>query len=306
MRHMFLAAMLVAISGSAQAALPAPVTGGTHACSLDIQASPGSTWLVRGYDPFGDTTATGTYSLTFRNQGSETCRFTPVFRLDRGEAFGLSSGSGDRLDYVLRDTTRGINVTPQPGRASLIGSRAHVEIAAGGQLTLNYQFAVVDPNIRRDGDYMQNVNVEAEQADLNVITGTSVRLGLEVLPSARIGLAGAYVMNHGQALIDLGDLQQGEANVPLRLRVNSTRGYKLSIASLNRGRLRLGGTGWYVPYALRLGNHGVGLAGDAAVNVPGGSQPQMDVLPFHFEIGDVSDRRAGTYSDVISISIAPL
>ena len=306
MRRIFLAAILVAISASARAVPPTPAAGGTSSCSLEIQASPGSTWLVRGYDPFGDTNATGTYSLTFRNQGSETCRFTPVFSLDRGEPFGLSSGSGGRVAYLLRDTTRGLNVTPLPGHAALTAGQARLEIAAGGQITLNYQFAMVDPDIRQDGDYMQNVNVEAQEADLNVIAGTSVRLGVEVLPSARIGLAGAYVMNHGQAIVDLGDLEQGEAGVPLRLRVNSTRGYKLSVASLNRGRLRLGSTDWYVPYALRLGDHSIGLAGEDDVNVPGGSQPQRDTLPFHFHIGDVSDRRAGTYSDVISISIAPL
>ena len=57
---------------------------------------------------------------------------------------------------------------------------------------------------------------EARQSlSLQPLGGTQIVLGLEVLPSARIGLAGSYSISDGHAVVDLGD-EQGPGRVEHR------------------------------------------------------------------------------------------
>ena len=128
-------------------------------------------------------------------------------------------------------------------------------------------------------------------------------LGIDVLPSARIGLAGAYTMSDGHAVVDLGELRPGVAPVPLQLRVASTGSYDLSVTSANSGRLRLGSSEWYVPYSLAIGGNAVNLTGMRTISGSTNGNLRRDALPIQFLIGNTSDRRAGVYSDVISIAV---
>ena len=128
-------------------------------------------------------------------------------------------------------------------------------------------------------------------------------LGIDVLPSARIGLAGAYRMSEGHAVVDLGELRPGVAPVPLQLRVASTGSYDLSVTSANSGRLRLGSSEWYVPYSLAIGGNAINLTGARTISGSTNGNLRRDALPIQFLIGDISDRRAGVYSDVVSISV---
>ena len=137
----------------------------------------------------------------------------------------------------------------------------------------------------------------------DAIGGTKLLLGLDVLPSARLGLAGAFTMNQGHAVVDLGELRQGVAPVPLQLRVSSTGRYEIGVSSANSGRLRLGSSEWYVPYTLAIGGNPVKLQEISTLSGPTDGGFRRDSLPIQFVIGDVSDRLAGVYSDVISISV---
>ncbi|RYY22443.1 MAG: hypothetical protein EOP62_23170 [Sphingomonadales bacterium] len=110
-------------------------------------------------------------------------------------------------------------------------------------------------------------------------------------------------MNDGHAVVDLGDLRPGVAPVPLQLRLASTGSYDLNVTSANSGRLRLGSSDWYVPYSVAIGGNSVNLAGARTISGTAEGGLRREALPIQFLIGDTSDRRAGTYSDVISISI---
>ncbi|MBD3745599.1 hypothetical protein CPA46_07210 [Sphingopyxis terrae subsp. ummariensis] len=110
-------------------------------------------------------------------------------------------------------------------------------------------------------------------------------------------------MSDGHAVVDLGELRTGVAPVPLQLRVSSTGQYDLQVTSANSGKLRLGASDWTVPYSIAVGGTAVNLAGTSRLSGPTGNGYRRDSLPIQFIIGDVSDRRAGTYSDVISISV---
>jgi hypothetical protein len=298
--RLYLAAALIAAAVAAT-----PAVAQRAECRLRIDTNP-SSWIIRGYDPFGNSAPSGTFDLVFTNSGDAECTFYPVFALD-GEPFGLSTGNGRRTPYGIVDLFGGYDATPLAGRTQRRTGRRAVVVAPRGQQVVQYRLVVDDRSISGGGLHDQRVEIEAEATDGTPIVAEQLVLGLDVLPSATLGLSGAYRVNNGRALVDLGELQEGIAEVPLQLRVQSTGRYKLTLASRNNGRLQLPGTDWFVPYGLAIDGQSVELAGGSGeYSSPAGQGLRRDSLPLRFRVGDVSDRRAGTYSDVISISVAPL
>lgn len=300
-------AFLIAAAGAAIAATPAlgavPAAGPAN-CVLRIESS-ASSWIIRGYDPFGGAPASGTFELTFTNDGDRACEFRPSFVVD-GEPFGLRGGDGRRVPYALMDMFGGYDATPSAGRTLRRINQRTVVVQPHSQQIVQYGFAVSPEAISGDGLYEQRVIVEADGTDEVPLNARQISLGIDVLPSAALGLSGAFRMNNGRATVDLGELHEGVAPVPLRLRVESTRRYQLTMESQNNGRLRMAGTEWSVPYQLVVADQAVHLgSGEGRYRGEAGTGLRRDSLPLAFLIGDVSDRRAGTYSDVISISVTP-
>ena len=127
-----------------------------------------------------------------------------------------------------------------------------------------------------------------------------------MLPSARIGLAGAYTFEDGQALVDLGELQAGPVPIPLNLRVKSTGQYTINVTSANDGVLILGNSNWTIPYQLIIDGNTLTMRGTERVLLQRGDGIRVDNLSMQFLIGDVTKRRAGRYTDTISISISAM
>lgn len=279
--------------------------GGAPAqCLVVVTASPGS-WVIQGYDPFDSGPAEGVYSITYTNAGTGECRFTPVFELDQ-PPFGLRGGTGSPIGYALVDITNSLDVTPRAGQSQRRSSQTLIALAPNASATVMYRLAVAPDDVRDHGEFGQIVSVEAQDANFRGVGGTQISLGINVLPSARIGLAGAYAVSDGRALVDLGELRAGPASLPLNLRVNSTGNYSLSVRSANNGRLRLADTGWSVPYSLGVGGSTVNLTGGTTtLDGPQGAGYRRDALPLHFVIGAADDLRAGTYRDTLTISVAP-
>lgn len=297
---LFLAAALLSSSALAQPGSGKGISA--NSCLIRANVTPTS-WMIQGYDPFGGSIPEGTFGITFVNEGSSECSFTPAFELVQ-PPFGLSTGTGKPIGYALLSLTDSQDVTPRAGRSPRIPSQRALELTANESRTLLYKLVADPDDIAEAGIFTQNVTVEARDAQFRSLGGTQLVLGINVLPSARIGLAGAYTMDKGHAVVDLGELRQGIAAVPLQLRVNSTGRYELTVSSANAGRLRLGLTEWYVPYTMVIGGNSVNLTGERTVAGPNDKGMRRDALPIQFQIGDVSDRRAGTYSDVISITVS--
>lgn len=278
--------------------------GGNQApaqCQLRVTASPAS-WMINGIDPFSDQNAEGTFSAMFVNEGSGECRFTPVFEL-RQPPFGLSKGTGKPIAYALVNLTESLDVTPRAGRSQRNSSGREVVLKPRESRSMLYKLAADLDDVRDSGVFTQDLTLEALDGQFRSLGGAPVVVGMTVQPSARIGLTGAYSMNDGQAVVDLGELQQGVAQLPLQLRVSSTGEYDISVSSANSGKLRMGASDWSIPYSIAIGGNNLNLAGARTLTGPGGSGFRRDSLPIQFIIGDVSDKRAGTYSDVVSISI---
>ncbi|MBX3561932.1 MAG: hypothetical protein KF780_08980 [Sphingomonas sp.] len=121
-----------------------------------------------------------------------------------------------------------------------------------------------------------------------------------------MGLSGAFEVYGGQVSVDLGRLEPGVAPVPLQLRVQSTRRYRISVQSLHNGNLRLGDSNWTVPYQVSVGDRTFTLTGGATEHLFGsGNGYRRESLPLSFIVGPTNERRAGSYSDVVSIAVAP-
>lgn len=295
---LLLAAMLMATPTLAQ---PSAVPTRPTDCMVQVTTAPAS-WLIQGYDPYGSSLPEGTFSITFVNDGGTECRFVPLFDLSQ-PPFGLSKGTGKPIGYALVNLTDSQDVTPRSGRSLRTPSLRELILAPNESKTLLYKLVANRDDVREAGMFTQDVTIETQNRSFRSFGGTRLVLGLEVLPSARIGLAGAYSMSKGQAVVDLGELRTGVAPVPLQLRVNSTGSYDLQVVSANSGKLRLGSTEWTIPYTVSIGGDAVNLSGTSTLSGPTGAGYRREALPIQFVIGDVSDRRAGTYSDVISISV---
>lgn len=295
-RPLLFAALFLAAPAAAQQ--PASASG--PACKIRIGAAP-SAWIVRNYDPFGRTAPEDTFGATFTNDGAGQCRFTPVFRID--QQFGLARGAGQPVRYALVDLTDSQDVTPRAGMTQLRATQRQMALAPNESRTILFRLAADGAGLTESGTYTQEVTLEAQDDQLMTLGGARLVLGVDVLPSARIGLAGAYTTSNGRAVVDLGELHQGPAPVPLQIRVNSTSRYSLNVSSQNGGRLRLETSEWYVPYSLAIGGMAVNLSGADTLAGPTGSGLTREALPMHFVINDVAGRKAGTYSDLISISV---
>lgn len=293
----FLTTALLAAPALAQA--PVAIPGAE--CLIRANATPTS-WLIKGFDPFDGSIPEGTFGVTFVNDGTAECRFTPTFELNQ-PPFGLSKGSGKPIGYALLNLTDAQDVTPRTGRSQRTPSHREIVLSASESRTVLYKLVADPDDVREAGTFTQDVTLEAQDKAFRSLGGTRLVLGIDVLPSARIGLAGAYTMDDGHAVVDLGELRPGVAPVPLQLRISATGTYDLNVTSANAGRLRLGSSEWYVPYGVAIGGNAVNLAGPRTVSGSVGAGLRRESLPIQFMIGDVSDRRAGVYSDVISISV---
>lgn len=303
MRHIWPLALVFAAVPAVAAAHPDSARGGSD-CRLRIDTGT-TNWIVRGFDLFDNTPPQAIYSVTFINEGTAPCNFAPVFRLD-SEPYGLSSGHGRRVPYGLVDLYSQFIATPLSGRTDRSTTRRFISLAASQQQVVQFQFTVPLDYLGDDGSFVQDVILEAEQSDGRVLGGRPLVLGINVVPSARLGLSGAFEVNGNQVSINLGQLEEGPAPVPLRLNVQSTRRYKLSVQSQNNGNLRLGASDWTVPYKVVVGERTFGLSSGSSEQIFGrGNSYRRETMPMSILVGSTAERRAGTYSDVLSISVAP-
>jgi hypothetical protein len=283
---------------------PASADSPPAGCKLSIVPATGS-FSINGYDPFEARPAAGTFHVIYKNTGDATCDFYTAVTTE-GEPLGLQGPDGQLLPYTFVDDA-GVNQTPfsqNPPPAA----RRRFTIGPGRQESAQYELNVSLVSLPADGTYVQRIEIEATDAnDLSTLAEQDIDLELEVLKTAVMSLRGDVHGEHGGADVDLGELKQGPVDPLLSLFVKSTGGYHIEAESENHGFLKLEDSDdWTVAYSLVLGTTVVDLSGGGGLSVPDAPAAHQDNIPIGFTIGDVANRRAGVYRDVITLSIEPL
>lgn len=293
------------------AALLAAAGAATAAPQQDclLQVDPITTvWSINAYDPFAGQKPVRTFEVAFLNIGGKPCNVR--LSMDTlGEPYGLASEAGlaSRLTYTVVNETLNADITPVlgvSGKPAETGEQLHVK--EGERRIVQFSFAVDPSAVSGDGRYSQTVNLRASQANGTPVGDRPITLSLDVTPSAVMGLKGAFTRNGGGgARIELGELTTGAMNSPVAVYVYATRGYRMAAESRNNWRLQLAGNAdWAVPYRLSLGGHAIGDA--ATVDVYAGNSLREDTYDVGVVLQDVSRLRAGLYTDLVTLSVAPL
>lgn len=274
-------------------------------CKVQIQSGPAN-WVIDGYDPFGTDAPQATYDVTFVNNGHSVCRFQPKFATD-GSVLGLlENGRGTtRVPYTLLDMTNGVNMTPIAGRTPDQANGPVIQIDAGQQQLIRYELKVDVTALPGDGRFTQHLFIVADEGAQRDITSKPIVVGIHVRPTALLGLSGAFRRINGQADVDLGELRQGIVALPLQLQVRSTRAYDLQFQSRNGGKLLLADNGqWAVPYSLIVDDRKADIVSGTGFSSSPANSFRVDNLPIAFDIGSIDGMRAGTYSDLITVSVS--
>lgn len=274
------------------------------ACNLAIQ--PGQEqWVIR-YNPFEDDTAQQQFDLAMVNNGNSSCNGDIFLRI-RGEVFGLSRiGASERVLYAVLDQRNGQDITPRSGESPNISrGRPEVQLTSGERALERFSFVVMPQDGLSQGMYAQTVHFGVKARNGEVLAEMPISLALEVAASAVMGLKGEFHRSGGVATIELGELTEGVKPLNTSLYVRSTGGYRVSVTSLNQGRLRQAGTEWYVDYGLKLGQRDMDLAVARSFDVPTPTA-RNDDYPLTVRISDVAGKRAGAYSDTLTFTVSAI
>jgi len=286
-----LGAMVLAGQASAQA-------------KCDLTIDPGSDqWIIR-YNPLEDDAAVRDFDLALVNTGATPCngRFSVSLR---GEAFGLGTpGSSVRVPYAMQDAQSGADLTPRSGSSGIIRG-PQIQVPREGRELARIRVAVRPPANLTYGRYTQVAYIALQAANGEVHAERPVTLVLEAAPAAIIGLKGEFTRQNGIPTISLGDLTQGTRALNTSVYVHSTAGYRVSVTSLNLGRLRQAGTNWYINYGLQMGTRQVNLTAPYSFDVVS-AQARNDDYPLTVQIGDTTGKRAGDYSDILTFTVAAI
>src|SRR6186997_1936235 len=163
----------LSIAGPALSQTPAGPGGGDDApasCHVQVHAAP-SAWIIQSYDPFGNAPSEDTFGVTFTNDGTGACRFTPVFRIEQ-PPFGLARGTGDPIRYVLLSLIDSQDVTPRTGLTQPRPAQREILLGPNENKTLLYRLAADADDVKEAGTFTQEVSLEAQNGELVAIGGT--------------------------------------------------------------------------------------------------------------------------------------
>lgn len=272
-------------------------------CVLSIQPAQDQ-WLIP-HDPFAGDSLQRQFDVNIVNLGDSPCSGRVSIGL-RGETFGLTkAGDSQRVVYAVVDERGGTDVTPRTGQSSRRINAQPIHLDAGERTLARFTFAGDTEAMLGQGVYSQTAFISVQDAEGLTLAEHPVNLAINVIPAAVMGLKGEFQRINGVARIDLGELTAGSKSLGTSLFVFSTGGYRVSVESSNHGRLRQGASEWYIDYGLAIGQEGMNLqAGDDFEVVS--HRARADDYPLSVTIGDVTARRAGDYSDVLTFTIAAL
>lgn len=279
--------------------------GGPRPVGCQLQMQPTlHRWELRS-DGLTGQPVSGQFEIAYVNTGAALCEADLILDL-QGERYGLAGAGQARAPYDLTDMSNGADITPRSGSTVRSQRGETIQVPPGERLVRHYLFLAHPGPAKGDGAYEQLVLFQVQDPRGQPLGSQHITLALDLTPTALMGLKGAFQRTPSGARIDLGELSAGARDLMVQLYVMSSRGYRVSVASQNQGELRItSGGAWAVPYDLTVGPHAINLrTGDSfQVTTPGAHD---DSYPLGVVIGEVDGKRAGSYTDLVTFTVAAI
>jgi len=273
------------------------------ACVLSIE--PAQDELLIRHNVLEPGAAYGTIELNIVNRGDSECIGQLGASL-RGEQYGFRSGSSaPSILYQLVDEKSRSDITPRTGRNLDRAGGRMLHLAPGERSLEVISVTALPDEATSQGRYVQSLDLTVTDASGMSLAAAPLTLGLDIVSAALIGVKGEVSRVRGGLSVDLGELEPGERKLPVTLYVVSTGAYRVSVSSLNLGRLKHVGSQWYVSYRMWLGGQNLDLSALDGFDVTS-DRWHFDDYPVRIEIGETEGKRAGNYSDRVMLTVAAL
>ena len=252
---------------------------------------------VADYNPFSPVAHRSTFNVTIENNGGAAC----LYRLhaksaaqDNGFSFRIASADGEMLldsEAAIADETSAGIISRQlepaaTQRLELVYSLPEGQYLPPGLVRAEAELVLVAADATGDSE------IALDAAPLPLLCSVEDHLG--------VNIAGAGLMK----TVDFGELIEGDSRrVVIEARAN--RSFLLEIESLHGGALAMEAPyqDWRIEYDADLNGRALKLPFKAGPYERGGIGGQS--FPLDFRIGDVDSKRAGLYTDEITVTIRP-
>jgi hypothetical protein len=252
------------------------------------------------YDPFEFTGVTDQFSIGIRNNGAQSCVFAVAFT-----ATSTPAKLGGALSYTLTDLNGATVLSAIAGGQPPSLQSPPVNVNAKQDIPFN---AVILPGqFSAPGAYSDTLSVMAqlyavENGAYTLLERVPLSISYAVKAVMTVNIAGGGLAT----TLDFGSLAQ-DAQQAVRIQARSNLCYALKVTSDNGGVLVLtpsvAGRTWQIPYRALLDGHPLDFSKGAELPYasPSSIGPANHTLAV--TIGNISQKRAGLYKDIITIEI---
>lgn len=286
-------------------ALLAPA-GASAACTGEIDLGPASP--TAGYDPLATSDLVEEEQVRIRHTGGDPC----AFRLGFFRSPDTGAKLGNALAYDV-ETTGGASLLddwPATQAPSVFLETPVLPDDSGDSALLGFRWRVTKGQMVPPGHYSDTVTLRLYEAGTaTLLDDAALTFTATVGSVVQANLAGADVTSPYNYSMDFGTLETGERK-SVDVDVTANTDYRVTIESEKGGVLqgpqKHGSTQyWTVPYTANFAGATVDLTSGPAQRdfaAPAGGSASHT---FEVTIGEVSGRRAGTYSDLVTITVEP-
>jgi hypothetical protein len=286
------------------AVLPAIGTG-AHAADCRGEIRGGTAIAGKtAYNPFSPVEISDQYRIVIANIGSGDCRYGLVFRSGAAQP-----KLGQALSYQITDQAHRELISNLPAAAAPI-ARSGAPLGASQTAQIAFEIRIPRGQCAAPGaSYSDRLELdlhaidETGRADGPVLQSTALSISYAVEQVLSVNIKGAQ----STTTLDFGALAKGQQRT-VEIQARSNQSYQLNVTSDNNGALALtpkvAGQDWRVPYTLSLGGQQVDLARTGMLTIQPPTRPEADAgHMLRVTIGDVGQKRAGRYEDVLTIEI---
>jgi len=271
-------------------------SGGANAACFTVSVVSGP--VIVAYNPLDNSDTRQTFQIELHNDSCGTgageigVSNTPV------DSAGAAIGSPVQTGYDVQAANGSATVNFDQSVATLAQVSAGT-VAEGQSADLTWTIDIAAHSII---DYdKRNFTIYVVGAMGGAYEYIPVNLQVDITAITQLSFAGAATT----LTMDFGELSSN-ASQNIGVFAQATVPFDIVWTSENNGVLKnLGDANWQIPYTATLNGTVMGNSTVYTDTTGGGTQGASVSLPLTVTIGDASDKKAGTYRDIVTIKIQP-